>query len=71
MRGALQAQPLHAGAQLRVDQQVAHGPHHLAFDFGSNNSAAESATSGIAEVFEQATARPHAIASIIGSPKPS
>lgn len=38
---------------------------------GSKRMAAESATSGIAEVLEQATARPHAMASRIGNPKPS
>ena len=39
--------------------------------WGSNNRPAPSATSGIAEVLEHATARPQAIASRIGSPKPS
>ena len=38
---------------------------------GSKSSAAESATSGMAEVLEQATARPQAMASRIGNPKPS
>ena len=42
-----------------------------AFEYGSKRIAAESATSGIAEVSEHATARPQAIASSTGNPKPS
>ena len=38
---------------------------------GSNRIAAAFATSGMEDVFEHATARPHAIASRIGRPKPS
>src|SRR6185437_7627266 len=38
---------------------------------GSNSSPAPSATSGMADVFEHATAQPQAMASRIGRPKPS
>ena len=71
MGGALQSETLGTRAELAIDQQIGERTDNLVDRVGVEQDRRAVYDLRYAEVCEQATARPHAIASSAGSPKPS